>query len=158
MIARGVHEGGRREIIGIDVPHEHWRKLRSTNPLERVNRETGRRSEVGCALIRHAGSLLIERNDECLVMRRYLSEETMQLVLARTADAGSIVEVARCRQPDKETSRRGSCITTRDLTLSMGSSTRPATPSRHRQNVFIALTHRGPMLAMTTPQVGWADE
>ena len=31
-------------------PAEHWSKLRSTNPLERVNREIGRRSDVvGCS-------------------------------------------------------------------------------------------------------------
>jgi transposase-like protein len=27
-------------------PADHWRKLRSANPLERVNREIGRRTEV----------------------------------------------------------------------------------------------------------------
>ena len=27
-------------------PPEHWRKLRSTNPLERFNREIGRRTDV----------------------------------------------------------------------------------------------------------------
>ena len=46
------------------------------------------------ALVRLAGSLLIEQNDEWLVMRRYLSEESMQLVLTRAADAGGIVEVS----------------------------------------------------------------
>jgi putative transposase len=29
-----------------DFPIDHWRKLRSTNPLERVNREIGRRTNV----------------------------------------------------------------------------------------------------------------
>ena len=81
-------------------PKEHWSKLRSTNPLERVNREIGRRSDVvgiypnDAALVRLAGALLIEQNDEWLVGRRYLSEESLQAVLARSADAVGIVEVS----------------------------------------------------------------
>jgi putative transposase len=69
-------------------PAEHWPKLRSTNPLERVNREIGRRSDVvgifpnDQALLRLAGMLLLEQNDEWLVGRRYLSETSLALVLA----------------------------------------------------------------------------
>ena len=60
---------------------DHWRKLRSTNPLERFNQEIGRRTDVvgifpdDAALIRLAGMLCIEQNDEWLVGRRYLSAE-----------------------------------------------------------------------------------
>jgi transposase-like protein len=73
------------------MPAEHWSKLRSTNPLERVNREIGRRSDVvgifpnDAALLRLAASLLIEQNDDWLVGRRYLSEGSMALVLGRSA-------------------------------------------------------------------------
>jgi putative transposase len=67
-------------------PASHWSKLRSTNPLERVNREIGRRSDVvgifptDASAIRLAGALLIEQNDEWLVCRRYLSAESMALI------------------------------------------------------------------------------
>jgi putative transposase len=70
-----------------ELPREHWSKLRSTNPLERVNREIGRRSDVvgifpnDAALLRLAGALLIEQNDEWLIARRYLSQESLELVL-----------------------------------------------------------------------------
>jgi putative transposase len=70
-------------------PREHWSKLRSTNPLERVNREIGRRTDVvgifpnDASLIRLAGAMLIEHNDEWLVSRRYLSQESLSAVLDR---------------------------------------------------------------------------
>ena len=73
-------------------PAPHWPKLRSTNPLERVNREVGRRSDVvgifpnDAAAIRLAGALLIEQNDEWLVARRYLSAESIALALEGQGD------------------------------------------------------------------------
>ncbi len=68
-------------------PADHWRKLRSTNPLERFNREIGRRTDVvgifpnDRALIRLAASVVIEQNDEWLVGRRYLSNHSLEAVI-----------------------------------------------------------------------------
>jgi transposase-like protein len=68
-------------------PAEHWAKLRSTNPLERVNREIGRRTDVvgifpnDRSLIRLAASIVIEQNDEWLVGRRYLSNHSLEALL-----------------------------------------------------------------------------
>jgi putative transposase len=73
-------------------PAAHWRKLRSTNPLERFNREVGRRTDVvgifpnDQSLIRLAGMLCIEQNDEWLVGRGYLSAWSISLVLAERDD------------------------------------------------------------------------
>jgi putative transposase len=61
-------------------PAEHWPKLRSTNPLERFNREIGRRTDVvgifpdDPSLIRLVSMLAIEANDEWLVGRSYISQ------------------------------------------------------------------------------------
>jgi hypothetical protein len=88
----GAARGARRCDARDAFPAEHWSKLRSTNPLERFNREIGRRSDVvgiypnDAALIRLAGMLLIEQNDEWLVGRRYLSDHSIRLVLDAIRD------------------------------------------------------------------------
>ena len=61
----------------------HWNQIRSTNPLERLNREIKRRTNVASifpnekAIVRLVGAMLLEQNDEWAVTRRYMSLETM---------------------------------------------------------------------------------
>jgi putative transposase len=91
-VARLLEDAEADLLAFYEFPAEHWSKLRSTNPLERVNREIGRRTDVvgifpnDAALLRLAGMLLVEQNDEWLVGRRYLSEASMALVLAAATD------------------------------------------------------------------------
>ena len=73
-------------------PTEHRRKLRSTNPLERFNREIGRRTDVvgifpdDASLIRPVSMLAIEANDEWLVGRSYISLKSMAVLYATRSE------------------------------------------------------------------------
>src|SRR4051794_13507258 len=77
-------------------PAEHWPKIRSTNPLERFNREIGRRTDVvgifpdDASLIRLVSMLAIEANDEWLVGRSYISQKSM----ATLSDRGQEKEIS----------------------------------------------------------------
>jgi len=76
----------------MSFPKEHRSKIHSTNPLERLNKEIKRRTEVvGIfpneeAITRLVGAILLEQNDEWAVQRRYLTLET----LAPVSDAPAV--------------------------------------------------------------------
>ena len=80
-------------------PFAHWKKIWSTNPLERVNKEIKRRSDVvgifpnEAAVLRLAGAVLLEVHDEwAIAERRYLAEGSMAL-LDRVPDDDPTKEV-----------------------------------------------------------------
>src|SRR3712207_5395316 len=85
-------------------PQAHWSKLRSTNPLERFNKEIGRRTDVvgifpdDASLIRLVGMLCLEQNDEWLVGRRYLSAAAMEPLLEKRLHRDQAIDEEEVRE------------------------------------------------------------
>jgi putative transposase len=76
------------------LPIEHERQLHSTNPLERLNKEIKRRSNVvgifptPQSVLRLVGALLLEQDDEWAVAERhYFSAESMKQLTTPTLPA-----------------------------------------------------------------------
>ena len=71
-------------------PQAHWRQIHSTNPLERLNKEIKRRTNVvgifpnEAAIRRLVGALMLEQNDEWAVTRRYMTLETVAAICEDT--------------------------------------------------------------------------
>jgi putative transposase len=70
-------------LAHMSFPKEHRTKIHSTNPLERLNGEIKRRTDVvgifpnEAAIYRLVGALLLEQNDEWALQRRYMTLETL---------------------------------------------------------------------------------
>ena len=73
-------------LVSMSFPREHWPQIASTNPLERLNGEVKRRSDVvgifpnAAAVVRLVGALMLEQNDEWAVSRRYMSLESLAVL------------------------------------------------------------------------------
>lgn len=82
-VAALLEEAGEDILAHMSFPAEHRRQIHSTNPLERLNKEIKRRTDVvGIfpnreAAMRLVGAILVEQNDEWLVGKRYFSQESM---------------------------------------------------------------------------------
>jgi putative transposase len=81
----GLMDDAEEDVLAyMTFPQQHRAKLHSTNPLERLNGEIKRRTEVvgifpnEAAITRLVGAILLERNDEWAVQRsRYMTLETI---------------------------------------------------------------------------------
>jgi putative transposase len=92
--AAALMASARTDVLAFAAfPRAHWRKIWSNNPLERLNKEVKRRSNVvgifpnDAAAIRLIGAVLADQHDEWAITRRYLSETSMaQLDQPRDTD------------------------------------------------------------------------
>jgi len=110
-VARMLHRSHPKVAVMLDdarpdilafaaFPQRHWTKIWSTNPLERVNKEIKRRTDVvgvfpnPAALLRLAGAVLVEQHDEWDAgERRYLTAASMLELTVTTPPAEEVIAI-----------------------------------------------------------------
>jgi transposase-like protein len=98
--AAGMHAAKADVLAFTAFPVDRWRKIWSNNPLERLNKEIERRTNVvgifpnDKAVIRLVGAVLGDQHDEWVIARRYLTDTSMaQLHASRQTGPVHVVEL-----------------------------------------------------------------
>ena len=91
--AATLMEQAREDVLAFrSFPNEHWRKIWSTNPLERLNKEIKRRTRVvgifpnDASIVRLVGALLLEQQEEWQLDGRRVFSELSMAKLDNTSD------------------------------------------------------------------------
>ena len=95
-------------------PREHWRRIHSTNPLERLHREVKRRTNVvgvfpdRSSVLRLVGTILKEIDEDWRAGRHYFQLESMQLLKdwqPIEKNSGSFLTTIACDVPSEAHSK-----------------------------------------------------
>lgn len=107
-IARLMDDAEGDVLARMGFPKEHRSKIHSTNPIERLNAEIKRRTDVvgifpsEAAIYRLVGALLLEPNDEWALQRRYMTPETLAEVGDNSTISLSAVTARLACQPCRD--------------------------------------------------------
>jgi transposase-like protein len=95
--AKKLHEEKDDLLAHMRFPKAHWKRLRTINSVERLNREVKRRFDVvgvfpdRDAILRLGGSYLMQQHDSWISSKRYFNEESMQQLMENYEETKSNV-------------------------------------------------------------------